>query len=142
LSRIDSGALRSQMRDLSHSDVVRGDVKYGVAFRRAARTDQHGFDNIAYVNVRLALSSVSKNSHLVRIPQQLPQEIKSDTMRLSRSNDVAKPKASAHQFEHVAIRANQRLTRELAGSVSGNGNERSVILVCFRCAEVTVHAAA
>src|SRR5262245_43595795 len=97
------------MADPSGRHVVGATVDGRIALGRAARCDPHSADHVADVDIRLALSSVTENSKLMRIAQQLPQKIESDTMRLPWSYDVAEPKDSAREFEHVAIRADQPL---------------------------------
>ena len=116
LARIQTRAFGCEMSDLCHRNVVGGDVIHGKTFFRALRREQHRRDYVENVDVRLALSSIAENPQPARILQELPQEIKIDSVRLPRANDVAESEGPRRQIEHVAVSADQHLSRELAGA--------------------------
>ena len=63
-------------------------------------------------------------------------------MRLPRSHDVAESEDAAGEIEHVAVRADERFTGQLAGAVGGDWNHWAMVFVHLSFTQVAIHAAA
>src|SRR4051812_14495913 len=96
------------------------------------------FDHVVDMNVRLALPAVPENIEMARIGKQPLDEVEAHPVRLPRPYYIAEAKRSSLEIEHVAIRADQRLSRQLAGAIGRNRQADSVVLACLGFAQITV----
>ena len=63
---------------------------------------QHRTDNVAHIDIRLALPAVAQDAQLGRIlSQPTPDEVEADAMRLPAADHVAEAKGAAAQASNI-----------------------------------------
>src|SRR5262245_19638956 len=98
------------MCDLGDGDVVRCHVIYGKTWMGLLRSKQNRLNNVANVDVGLALSPIPENRQPVWILHQLSQEIKTDPMSLPGPDYISKSENPAGKIKHMAISADESFT--------------------------------
>src|SRR5216683_1276449 len=136
-------AFYRELRDFRDRYVVSGcHIESFKLLRAVAIRVQHRGDHIGNMNIGFTLSSVAKNRQAGRIGSQATNEVEAYAMRLARPYNVTEAKRATAKVEHKAIGTDERLTRELARSISRDRQQRSVILLHLQRAQVAVNSAA
>lgn len=94
-SRSQVGYFHSEFCDFFDGDIISGRyVEYIVGFTAVSSRSEYCVENIGYMNVALALGSVSQDPQPIRIGTQAAHEVEADAVRLTRSNNIREAKGA------------------------------------------------
>ena len=122
----------ARLGDLGDRDVVAGRDVVGAERRlgRSVGACSTARDHVADVDVRLALAAVAEDRR-ARVGSFSRRRTKSkpDAVGLPGPTTLPKRKRARGQAEHVRVRGDERLARELRRAVGGRRDQRAVVLV-------------
>src|SRR5262245_56203935 len=93
------------------------------------------------MDIGFALCAIAKNAQRRRVLKQAAQKIETDTVCLPRADHISEAEDSGRQPKHVAVGTSQGLTGQLAGGISRDRDQRTVIFSCFELPEIALNPA-